>query len=149
MRTDLLCVLLLWSATSVAEDETARQLRSIEERYRESLVQVRYQQQVSRSTAEPPAEEELTTTGVIVSPQGIVMVSAIVYEPFNQVPHGVGIRFPASVSRAEAKIPEARVRFVDGGEYPATLLGRDPEADVAFFRIDSEERDFGPSTFKG
>ncbi len=129
------------------QDETAHQLKSLEQRFSESLVQVRYRQQVSRSTAEPPAEQELTTTGVIVSPQGVVMVSAIVYEPFNEVPHGVGIRFPASVSRAEAKIAEARIRLVDGSEYRATHLGRDPDADVAFFRIEAEGREFTPVEF--
>ena len=129
------------------EDETARQLKSLEQRFSESLVQVRYRQQVSRSTAEPPAEAELTTTGVIVSPQGVVMVSAIVYEPFNEVPHGVGIRFPASVSRAEAKIAEARIRLMDGSEYRATHLGRDADADVAFFRIEAEDREFTPVVF--
>ncbi len=128
-------------------DETADRLEALEKRYKQSLVQVRYRQQVSRSTAEPPAEEELTTTGVIVSPTGIVMVSAMIYEPFNQVPHGVGIRFPASVSRADATISEARILLLDGTEYPATLIGRDPDADVAFFRIDGGEREFTPVSF--
>jgi len=154
MRTRVVIAIALLLATQSvsapappASDETATQLKAVEERYRESLVQVRYQQQVSRSTAEPPAEEELTTTGVIVASSGIVMVSAIIYEPFNQVPHGVGIRFPASVSRAEAKIPEARVLFMDGTEYGASLIGRDPEADVAFFRIDEADREFTPVSF--
>lgn len=130
-----------------SEDEIARQLKRIEERFSESLVQVRYRQQVARSTAEPPAESELVTTGVIVSPDGVVMVSAIVYEPFNEVPHGVGIRFPASVSRADATIADARVRLMDGSELAATHLGRDPEADVAFFRIDAGGREFTPVVF--
>jgi serine protease Do len=120
-------------------DTIGAQLRRIEERYRGSLVLVRYRQQVRRSTAEPAEEAELETTGVVVSSDGLVMVSAIVFEPFNQVPHGVGIRFPASVSRVEARITEARVRFVDGNEFAASLAGRDPDADVAFFRIDLEE----------
>jgi serine protease Do len=140
MRTELLPLLLLLGASAEApapaEDAVAKKLQAIEARFRESLVQVRYRQRVSRSTAEPPEEEELTTTGVIVSPNGMVMVSAIIYEPFNQVPHGVGIRFPASVSRAEAEIAEARIRTADGVEHVATHLGRDAEAEVAFFRIE-------------
>jgi serine protease Do len=140
-------VVLAAASFVVAEDEKARQLESLEQRFSESLVQVRYHQRVSRSTAEPPAEQELTTTGVIVSPEGLVMVSAIIYEPFNEVPHGVGIRFPASVSRAEAKIADTRIRLMDGSEYRATHLGRDPEADVAFFRIEAEDREFTPVVF--
>lgn len=142
-----LLLLLLLTPFAVAQDEIARKLKRLDERFGDSLVQVRYRQQVSRSTAEPPEEEELTTTGVIVSPQGIVMVSAMVYEPFNQVPHGVGIRFPESVTRAEAKISEARIRLMDGSEFAATHLGRDPEADVAFFRIEAEGREFVPVVF--
>ena len=122
------------SSLAFAADETADKLNRLEERFSESLVQVRYRQQVSRSTAEPPAEGELTTTGVIVSAPGIVMVSAIVYEPFNEVPHGVGIRFPASVSRAEAQIADARIRLMDGSEYAATHLGRDPDARSRSFK---------------
>jgi serine protease Do len=141
----LLSVLL--APFALAQDEIAQKLKSLDERFSQSLVQVRYRQQVSRSTAEPPEEDELTTTGVIVSPQGMVMVSAIVYEPFNQVPHGVGIRFPESVNRAEAKISDARIRLMDGSEYRATHLGRDPEADVAFFQIEAEEREFVPVVF--
>ena len=152
MRTEFFCVALLALAASVsvAQDETAQKIRSIESRYRKSVVQVRYCQQVSRSTAEPPAEEELATTGVVVTADGLVMVSAIIYEPFNQVPHGVGIRFPGSVNRVEAAIPEAHVRFMNGHEYSATLLGRDPEADVAFFRIDTgaEDAAFVPAVFE-
>jgi len=36
---------------------------------------------------------------------------------------------------------------MDGSEYAATHLGRDPEADVAFFRIEAEEREFVPVVF--
>ena len=51
------------------------------------------------------------------------------------------------VSRADATISEARVHFVDGSEYSATLLGRDVEADVAFFQIDADDRKFRPAVF--
>lgn len=143
MRTELaLAALLSWTAPSVSfpeEDPLARKLSALESRYRDSLVSVRYRQRVSRSTSEPPEEEELVTGGIIVSPRGVVLVSAIIFEPFNQVPHGVGIRFPASVSRAEAEIASARVRTIGGREYPATFLGRDTGADVAFFQIDPGE----------
>ena len=150
MRTEILAFAALW-ATSVASatqtDPVADQLKSIEERYADSLVRVRYTQQVSRSTAEPPEEDELTTTGVLVSEDGLVMVSAIVYEPFTLVPHGVGIRFPASVTRVRPTISEARVRTIDGTEYPAALVGRDPDADVAFFRIEAADKAFTPVDF--
>ncbi|HXV62386.1 MAG TPA: trypsin-like peptidase domain-containing protein [Vicinamibacteria bacterium] len=144
MMIELLVLLLLGAPE---EDSVAERLAGVEEQYRDSLVRVRYRQQVRSSTAEPPEEEELATTGVIVSPRGVVLTSAIVYEPFNQVPHGVGIRFPASVGRAEPQIANARVRLVDGSEYDATLLGRDQEADVAFFQIQSEDREFEPVSF--
>ncbi|MGH9337273.1 MAG: PDZ domain-containing protein, partial [Vicinamibacteria bacterium] len=67
---------------------------------------------------------------------------------FNQVPHGVGIRFPGSVSRAEAEIAEARIRTVGGSEYPARYLGRDSGADVAFFQIDAPDYEFEPVVFQ-
>ena len=89
MRTDLTTValaLLLCGPIATAADETADKLQRLESRYRGSLVRVSYRQQVARSTAEPPEEGELTTTGVVVSSSGIVMVSAVVFEPFNQVP---------------------------------------------------------------
>ena len=153
MRTELaLLVFLSGAAPSISfaeEDSIARSLSALESRYRESLVSVRYRQRVSRSTSEPAEEEELVTTGIIVSPRGVVLTSAIIFEPFNQVPHGVGIRFPASVSRAEAEIGSARVRTVGGHEYQATFLGRDSGADVAFFQIDSEEgKEFTPVVFE-
>jgi serine protease Do len=153
MRIELAVLALLAGAPPAvpfsAEDSLARSLAAIEARYRESLVSVRYRQRVSRSTSEPAEEEELVTTGVIVSPRGVVLTSAIIFEPFNQVPHGVGIRFPASVSRAEAEIASARVRTIAGSEYPATFLGRDSGADVAFFRIDADEgEEFLPVVFQ-
>ncbi len=156
MRTELVVALMLLlprpGATSsevAADDATGRRLAAVEKRYHESLVQVHYRQRVRRSTAEPPEEEELTTTGVFVSPQGIVLVSAVIFEPFNQVPQGVGIRFPASVSRADAEIADARVETVDGQEYAATLLGRDTKAEVAFFKVEGEGTTFAPVVFGG
>jgi serine protease Do len=151
MKTELVLAFFLLAAPAAraAEDVTGRRLAAVEERYHGSLVQVHYRQRVSRSTAEPPEEEELTTTGVFVSPQGLVMVSAVIFEPFNQVPQGVGIRFPASVSRADAEIADARVATVDGNEYPAALLGRDSKADVAFFQIEAEGKTFTPVVFDG
>ena len=150
MRTELglsaIGLVVLSSTVAPAQDPLAAQLAALEEQYRDSLVEIRYTQQVRLSTAEPPEEAELTTTGVVVSVDGMVMVSAIIYEPFNHVPHGVGIRFPGSVTRAEATISEARIRLTDGSEHPASLLGRDPEADVGFFRIDAE-RSFRPVVF--
>jgi serine protease Do len=153
MRTELALVALLTVAGPAAslpeEDTVARSLSALESRFRESLVQVRYRQQVSRSTSEPAEEEELVTTGILVSPRGMVLTSAIIFEPFNQVPHGVGIRFPASVSRAEARIGMARVRTISGEEYSATFLGRDSGADVAFFQIDLDaSRQFQPVVFQ-
>jgi serine protease Do len=137
---------LLVALGAPSEDTTADKLARLEQQYRQSLVQVRYTQQVQFSTADPPREEELTTTGVVVSEDGVVLVSAVVFEPFNEVPQGMGIRFPASVTRADAEIRELRVR-VDGEEFPATLLGRDTDADVAFIRIDTEGRTFKPVDF--
>jgi serine protease Do len=131
---------------SFAQDETGKKLAALEEQYRESLVRVRYTQQVRLSTAEPPQEEELLTTGIVVSEDGVVMASAIVFEPFNQIPQGLGIRFPASVTRADAEIREVRIRL-DGEEFSATLLGRDTDVDVAFFRIEAEGRTFEPVVF--
>ncbi len=152
MRNELALAALLSGAVPGVclsqEDALARRLSALETRYRESLVSVRYRQRVSRSTSEPAEEEELTTTGIIVSPRGVVLVSAIIFEPFNQVPHGVGIRFPASVSRAEAEVGSARIRTIGGSEYPARFLGRDAGADVAFFQIDPEEKkEFTPVVF--
>src|SRR3990170_2686010 len=99
MRTELLVAALLLGAeaspSAAEEDPLAARLSALESRYRGSLVSVRYRQRVSRSTSEPAEEEELVTSGVVVSTRGVVLVSAIIFEPFNQVPHGVGIRFPA------------------------------------------------------
>jgi S1-C subfamily serine protease len=120
----------------------------IEARYRESLVRVRFTQRVAVSTAEPPQEQELLTAGVVVSPDGLVLTSAMVYEPFNQVPHGAGIRFPAALGRTEAEIAKARIVFPDGSEYPAEHVGRDPDADVGFFRILAGEDPEGKRGFR-
>ena len=138
---------VLWGATAVEAGPPPNPLAAAHERYRESLVRVEYTQRVRFSTAEPPQEDELTANGLIVSPEGLVMVSAMIYEPFNQVPHGVGVRFPSSISRSEAEIGKARVAFADGREYPAELLGRDATADVAFFRILAEGKRFHPVAF--
>src|SRR3972149_7008870 len=153
MRTELaLLVFLSGAAPSISfpeEDSIARSLSALESRYRGGLVAVRSRRRVSRPPPEPAEEEELVTTGIIVSPRGVVLTSAIIFEPFNQVPHGVGIRFPASVSRAEAEIGSARVRTIGGHEDQATFLGRDSGADVAFFQIDSEEgKEFTPVVFE-
>ena len=137
---------LLAALGATSEDTTSNKLAALEQQYRQSLVQVRYTQQVQFSTADPPQESELTTTGVIVSEDGVVLVSAAIFEPFNEVPQGMGIRFPSSVTRADAEIREVRIR-VDGEEYPGTLLGRDIDADVAFLRIDTEGRSFKPVVF--
>jgi len=135
------------SGSAGLADPVSEKLSSLEDRYRESLVQVTYSQQVMVTTGEPPEEAELTTTGIVVSEDGTVMVSGMIYEPFNEVPHGVGIRFPSSVGQTDATISEARVRFVDGSEYSATLLGHDAKADVAFLKIEAEGHKFHPVVF--
>jgi len=147
MLSEVLVALGIATSMASAAEVTSDHLASIEDRYRDSVVQVRYTQHVTVSTAEPAQEEELTTTGLVVSPDGVVMVSGIVFEPFTQVPHGVGIRFPSSVNRAEAEIREAWIR-VGGSEYPGSFLGRDMDADVAFFRIEAGERTFRPVVFE-
>ena len=128
-------------------ESVSEKLSRLEDRYRHSLVQVTYSQQVRVSPGEPPQEAELATTGILVSEDGMVMVSGMIYEPFTDVPHGVGVRFPASVTREDATVSEARVHLVDGSEHAATLIGRDAEADVAFLRIDAGERRFEPVVF--
>lgn len=150
MRTDLaagLLSVLLAGAIAASAAPSSNPMAAVHERYRESLVRVEYTQRVRFSTAEPPQEDELTANGLVVSPEGLVMVSAMVYEPFNQVPHGVGVRFPSSINRADAEIAKARVTFADGAEYPAELLGRDTAADVAFFRVLTEGKRFRPVVF--
>ena len=121
---------------ALAQDVLEGRLASLQKTYRDAVVQVQYRQQVTTSTAEPAQEEELVTTGLIVSAAGLVMVSTMIYEPFTQVPHGIGIRFPATVSRLDASVSEARVITAGGDEYPARLLGRDPQANVAFMKFE-------------
>jgi hypothetical protein len=74
MRTELALLALLTGAAPAMsfteEDSLARSVSALESRYRDSLVSVRYRQRVSRSTSEP-AEEESSTTGIIV-PRGVV-----------------------------------------------------------------------------
>ena len=147
MHSELLIGMALWASVAMpGQDRVSENLASLAKRYQESLVRVRYTQQVQVSTAEPAQEQELTTTGLITSTDGLVMVSAVVFEPFNQVPQGVGIRFPASVNRADAQIRDVRIR-IDGTEYPATLLGRNADADLAFLKIEAEGQSFEPVTF--
>lgn len=133
----VVCLLVIASSSQLnAQDSLGAKLAALESTYRSAIVQVKYRQQVITSTAEPAQEEELVTTGLVVSEDGLVMVSTMIYEPFTQVPHGVGIRFPASVSRLDAKVSEARILTASGDEFPAELVGRDPEADVAFMKFD-------------
>ncbi len=147
MHSELLIGMALWASVAMpGQDRVSENLASLAKRYQESLVRVRYTQQVQVSTAEPAQEQELTTTGLITSTDGLVMVSAVVFEPFNQVPQGVGIRFPASVNRADAQIRDVRIR-IDGTEYPATLLGRNADADLALLKIEAEGQSFEPVTF--
>ncbi len=147
MHSEFLAGLALYLSVAVpGPDAVSENLALLAERYQGSLVRVRYTQQVQLSTAEPAQEQELTTTGLIVSTDGVVIVSAIIFEPFNQVPHGVGIRFPASVNRADAEIREARI-LVNGTEYPASLLGRNADAGLAFRRIEAERQSFQPVVF--
>ncbi len=79
MNSEILSRLgLVASIVCSAGEVVSADLASLEERYRDSLVQVRYTQHVTVSTAEPAQEDELITTGLVVSSDGVVMVSAII-----------------------------------------------------------------------
>ncbi|MBI4566745.1 MAG: trypsin-like peptidase domain-containing protein [Planctomycetes bacterium] len=71
------------------------------------------------------ASRENVGSGIIVSDQGHIVTNEHV------------IRL----------VKEIVVRFVDGAEYEATLVGRDPESDLAVVKIDPEGRPLTPIAF--
>jgi S1-C subfamily serine protease len=76
-------------------------------------------------------------TGILVSPNGLVMVSNDVYP--------VSLDFASSGGSLLSGMPsDFKVKLSNGEEYPAHFLGKDDQAMVAFIKIHSMRDDFFP-----
>ncbi|UCF64297.1 MAG: PDZ domain-containing protein [bacterium] len=75
--------------------------------------------------------------GILVRPEGLVMVSNDVYP--------VSLDFVSSGGSLLSGIPtEFKVKMADGQEYPAHFLGKDDQARVAFIKMHSPRDDIHP-----
>lgn len=78
-------------------------------------------------------------TGILVSPNGLVMVSNDVYP--------VSLDFASSGGSLLSGMPsDFKVKLSNGEEYPAHFLGKDDQAMVAFIKIHSMRDDLFPYT---
>ena len=114
--------------------------REIYQSARQSICQVSFYQNIASDSKIGSFDKiKKHRTGLLVSPNGLIMVSNDVYP--------VSLDFASSGGSLLSGMPsDFKVKLSNGEEYPAHFLGKDDQAMVAFIKIHSVRDDLFPYT---
>lgn len=137
MKTIFLFIPLLILATETVYSSTPRE---IYQSARQSICLVSFYQNIASDSKIGSFDKiKKHRTGLLVSPNGLVMVSNDVYP--------VSLDFASSGGSLLSGMPsDFKVKLSNGDEYPAHFLGKDDQAMVAFIKIQSVRDDLFPYT---
>jgi hypothetical protein len=128
-----LATALLPGARALPEAETIAG-RLLVRRFADSIVTVKLTviMKVSvNSGAMPPNQTNVETSGTMVTPEGVTVVSMSTVDPkmiFGTMRSQMGQNMSVYLDGTETKA--LRIRLVDGTEIPAKILGQDPARDI-------------------
>lgn len=91
--------------------------------------------------------QETTCAGLVIDESGLTVVSYTALNPMDRISGALGQQLGEDVTQAKPKTEVSRVqmRLPDGTEFPARLVLKDKELDLAFLVPDPKEGDKKPT----
>jgi hypothetical protein len=117
-------------------DEIASAGRSIFIKHQEAVVRVSLIinfRLFMNGNEKKKSESKTETTGTILTPAGLIMISLNTTEPDKMAEEDIK-RKTGSQMRLESELGEIRIILSDGKEIPGTIVLRDRDLDLAFIR---------------
>ena len=116
--------------------DAVRAAQGVIEKYKDAVVEVRMVLKTKRAVAgrEMDSQEEKTTVnGTVIDPSGLTVISNVATDPMARFGLA-GLDVPGF--KMETSVTDAKIVLADGKEYPAKVVLRDKDLDLAFVRPD-------------
>lgn len=130
----LACLLAALGRPSRA-DEIADTGRDILKKYQHTVVTVEVVQKMSYTApgqSSQSTESKTSTTGTVVDPTGLTVLSLSTCDPAEYYRRTMGERFDRY--KFETEVSDVKILLEDGTELPAEIVLRDKDLDLAFIR---------------
>jgi S1-C subfamily serine protease len=136
----LLIVITTLVAQSILADEGATAGRQILAKYQDAVVIVKLvvKQGMSFGGRDAKQEQKTSTTGTVIDPSGLVVVSLSAVDPSTTLStiYGKAMRSQSSGQefKFESELMDVKIQTADGTETPAEVVLRDKDLDLAYIR---------------
>jgi len=122
-------------------DDLARTGREILAKHQEAVVAVKLaiKQSVSMGGRENKSESKTTTTGTVIDPSGLTVVSLAATDPSSTIKDAYARAITArggdlSQFKFDSELNDVKIVLADGTEIPADVVLRDKDLDLAYLR---------------
>lgn len=141
MRTALtiLPILFIPVRSLGGESDTIRAAMNCVELHKDAIVQVSLVLKISTVYGGRQAhtsERKVEINGTVVDPSGLAIISNVATDPSSMYSMDMGEDAPRY--RMETSVTDLKIVLADGKEYPAKIVLRDKDLDLAFVRPDEQ-----------
>lgn len=137
----VLLVTLAVATFTTQADEAAKSGREILAKCQDAVVTVRLaiKQSVSMGGRDSKSESKIETTGTIIDPSGLTVVSLTTTDPGNAMKESYARAIAArggdpSQLKFDSEVSDVKIVLADGTEIPADVVLRDKDLDLAYLR---------------
>ncbi|HUI05563.1 MAG TPA: serine protease [Verrucomicrobiae bacterium] len=131
----------VWATVPAQADDAAKAGRDILAKYQNAVVTVKLaiKQSMSMGGRESKTESKTETTGTIIDPSGLTVVSLMTTDPGSAVKEAYARAMVArggdpSELKFESELSDAKIVLADGTELAANVVLRDKDLDLAYLR---------------
>jgi S1-C subfamily serine protease len=138
-------LLAAWLATTAATAADVEAARSVFNKTKDAIVSVNAVLKVEFGGRSQ--DQEVETTGTIISPDGLMVASATTLNPASALMENLESRLgdeATAQGKPKIELSDIKYRLPDGTEIPARVVFKDKDLDVAFLAPDLKEGEKAP-----
>jgi hypothetical protein len=137
----ILFVTLAVATFSMRADDAAKSGREILAKCQDAVVTVRLaiKQSISMGGRDSKSESKVETTGTMIDPSGLTVVSLTTTDPGNAIKENYARSIAArggdpSQLKFDSEVSDVKIVLADGTEIPSAVVLRDKDLDLAYLR---------------
>jgi hypothetical protein len=122
------------------ESVAVKAAKEVLEKHKDAIVEVRLVLKTKTSVGGREAgaqEQKVEVNGTVIDPSGLTVISNVATDPSSMFSIDAGEDNPQF--KQETTVSDVKIVLADGKEYPAKLVLRDKDLDLAFVRPDQKD----------
>jgi S1-C subfamily serine protease len=142
--TAVLATAVCWAGAArsgrAEESAAVKTAKTVIEKYKDAIVEVRLVLKIKQSFGGREGgsrEQKVEVNGTVINPSGLTVISNMATDPTSMYSFDFGEDNPQF--KMETSVTDVKIVLADGKEYPAKVVLRDKDLDLAFVRPDEKD----------